>query len=129
MTDWLELELNVALLSAPDGFHVPIDLLFKKPFHINRHFTPYIAVGPALEARLEDTNSLTGGVTAAAQLTVWPRTCSDSRRRAQRGGRRRTHERERDRQDHSHSPLSRRARAVPTLARRRNAPVVMQHHP
>ncbi len=71
VADWLELELNVATLTAPEGLHLPVDLLFKKPFHVSRHVTPYLAVGPALEARFEAARSIAGGVTAATGVYIW----------------------------------------------------------
>lgn len=45
---WLEIELNLRLLAADGGIETPIDLLFKKPFHLNRWFHPFVGIGPAV---------------------------------------------------------------------------------
>lgn len=71
VTGWLELELNVALVSAPGGLAIPIDLLFKKPFHASRHVTPYVGLGPALEVEVLEDTEVFGGVTAATGLYIW----------------------------------------------------------
>lgn len=68
---WLDLELNVGVFSATGGVHVPVDLLFKKAFHVHRRATPYLGAGPTLETRLEDERSLVGGLTASAGVYVW----------------------------------------------------------
>ncbi len=45
---WLEVELGAKLLtSKAGGFHVPVDLLVKKPFHADRA-TVFLGIGPAL---------------------------------------------------------------------------------
>ena len=71
VTGWLELEFNVALVSAPGGLAIPIDVLLKKPFHVNRHVTPYIGLGPAFEIEVLEEPEFFGGVTAATGLYVW----------------------------------------------------------
>lgn len=69
--NWLEIELNVAVLSAPGGVLLPVDLLLKKPFHAGRHVTAYVGLGPALEIEILDGTEVFGGLTGATGLYVW----------------------------------------------------------
>ncbi|MCA9691006.1 MAG: hypothetical protein R3A51_09580 [Nannocystaceae bacterium] len=69
--NWLEIEPNVGILSAPGGVLIPLDLLLKKPFHVHHKVTPYLGVGPAIEFLIAEERGVFGGVTATVGLYVW----------------------------------------------------------
>ena len=68
---WLELEINVGLVDGAAGLQMPIDLLFKKPFHVNRRLTPYLSLGPALEVFPRGDRSPLLGVTGGLGVYLW----------------------------------------------------------
>ncbi len=68
----LEFEIQIALVGGGGMFIMPIDLLLKKPFHVNHRVTPYIGVGPALDAVFTDgEQEVLVGLTSAAGVYVW----------------------------------------------------------
>ncbi|MGB1016197.1 MAG: hypothetical protein ACPG4T_18825 [Nannocystaceae bacterium] len=69
--NWLEIELAAGVLAYPEGALFPIDLLFKKPFHIHHKFTPYIAVGPSLEVILAASREVLPGVGGRVGAYIW----------------------------------------------------------
>ena len=69
---WLEFELSLRVLSAQTGVELPIELLIKKPFHVNHWFHPFLGIGPALvPAFLDEGNSVHGGGAAAVGAHFW----------------------------------------------------------
>lgn len=70
--NWLEFEIQIGLVGGGGMFIMPIDVLLKKPFHVNHRVTPYIGGGPALEALfVNGEQEVVGGLTAAAGVYVW----------------------------------------------------------
>ncbi len=70
--NWLEIELSTRVLSAETGVELPIELLFKKPFHLTHWFHPFIGIGPALvPAFLEEGNSVHGGGASTIGAYFW----------------------------------------------------------
>ena len=45
---WLEIEFGLRMLSGKDGVEIPLDLVFKKPFHLNSWIHPYVGLGPTV---------------------------------------------------------------------------------
>jgi hypothetical protein len=70
IAEWLELELNVGMVSSHEGLRVPIDLLAKKPFHAAKRATLYIGIGPSLELFTDGQPPL-GGVTGGLGSYLW----------------------------------------------------------
>lgn len=70
IAEWLELELNVGMVSAHEGLRVPIDLLAKKPFHVAKRATLYVGIGPSLELFTDGQPPL-GGVTGGLGSYLW----------------------------------------------------------
>ncbi|MCA9658300.1 MAG: hypothetical protein KC486_08145 [Myxococcales bacterium] len=70
IAEWLELELNVGMVSSHEGLRVPIDLLAKKPFHLAKRATLYLGVGPSLELFTDGQPPL-GGVTGGLGSYLW----------------------------------------------------------
>ena len=46
--NWLEIELAIKALATADGALIPIDVLFKIPFHLTNTIHPFIGLGPTL---------------------------------------------------------------------------------
>jgi hypothetical protein len=46
--NWLEIEFGLRMLSGKDGVEIPLDLVFKKPFHLNSWIHPYVGLGPTV---------------------------------------------------------------------------------
>ncbi|MEZ4383643.1 MAG: hypothetical protein R3A79_20090 [Nannocystaceae bacterium] len=70
VAEWLELELNVGMVSSHEGVRVPIDLLLKKPFHAAKRATFYVGVGPSLELFTDGQPPL-GGITGGLGSYLW----------------------------------------------------------
>ncbi|MGF1510322.1 MAG: hypothetical protein ACFB9M_12555 [Myxococcota bacterium] len=67
---WLEVELSVSVVAIESETLLPVDVLFKKPFHFGP-FCPYIALGPTVSIVFEDgTRAFAGGV-AVAGFYLW----------------------------------------------------------
>lgn len=69
--DWLEIELTAGAHAYPKGALLPIDLLFKKPFHTHHRVTPYIAIGPSVEFIFAHTRNVYAGVGGRAGTYLW----------------------------------------------------------
>ncbi len=72
---WLELELsfNALLLTAERGAHLPVDVVFKKPFHVGHRIDPYVGVGAAATFGVGEERFVAPGIVATAGLYVWAR--------------------------------------------------------
>ena len=70
---WLELEYSLNLLVAPDGPHLPIDVVLKKPFHVSHIVDPYIGLGPSLTIGLGEEKFAAPGGIASAGVYLWAR--------------------------------------------------------
>lgn len=87
---WLEIELVVDLIAGSHEIEdsgvklqastvrLPIDLLLKKPFHISKHFHPFVGIGPTLVYEHEtfsggapSAQRWSGGGTAVAGVDIW----------------------------------------------------------
>lgn len=71
---WLEVELNVQGLASEGGAVMPIELLFKKPFHVRPWFHPFIGLGPTFVPAFlpqETQVRLGGGGAAVAGAYFW----------------------------------------------------------
>lgn len=70
--NWLEIELNVLFLTDPHATIVPIELFFKKPWHVHRSVTPYVGAGPTLDILLEERRPFVFfGLSATAGAYFW----------------------------------------------------------
>lgn len=70
--DWLELELNVLVLTDRRATVVPFEFFFKKSWHASRRATPYIGVGPTLDLLFEAGRAHPFfGLSATAGSYVW----------------------------------------------------------
>ena len=71
---WLELELTVPVavsLDESSSILFPIDLHLKKPFHPSAAFSPYVALGPAVDIRVRPEMDLAFGVSMAIGTYWW----------------------------------------------------------
>jgi hypothetical protein len=78
--NWLEIEIGVHVLKAPEKLELPIDVLLKKPFHVNHWFHPYVGLGPTIVPEFVAANEkegkaarteLDGGVAIVAGSYFW----------------------------------------------------------
>jgi hypothetical protein len=70
---WLELELGVSVIPADKGVEVPIDLLFKKPFHLAPWSELMIGIGPEIvRVSTPDTKTTYFGGVGALDFMFWP---------------------------------------------------------
>jgi hypothetical protein len=68
---WLELEFSAAALFGNHHHTVfPMDILFKKPFHVASMLDFFIGVGPALSYHVEEHELFVGAI-ASAGCYVW----------------------------------------------------------
>ena len=72
--NWLEIEASFHYLRAHGANELPIDVLLKKPFHVNSWFHPYVGVGgvvvPVLATDVEPL-VVHGGVAAVGGAYFW----------------------------------------------------------
>ena len=76
--NWLEIEIGVHALHAPGAIELPIDVLLKKPFHVNPWFHPYVGFGPTVVPEfLKDektgvkSTAFDGGIAFVAGSYFW----------------------------------------------------------
>lgn len=72
--NWLEIEASFHYLLAHGKSELPIDVLLKKPFHVNNWFHPYVGLGGvAVPVLATDTEPLAfhGGVAAVGGAYFW----------------------------------------------------------
>lgn len=71
--NWIELELSASVLAVHGGREVPIDLLFKKPFRLNRRLELMIGIGPQIVfvSGTERNGTFVGGE-VALDFMFWP---------------------------------------------------------
>ena len=68
----LSLELAARVLSTSGDVAVPIDLLVKKPFHVNRWFEPFIGLGPTVVPLIKkESTELEVGGAAVVGAYFW----------------------------------------------------------
>jgi hypothetical protein len=67
---WVEVELSVSLVAIESEAVLPVDILFKKPFHFGA-FCPYVALGPTVSIVLEEGTRVFAGGAAVAGFYWW----------------------------------------------------------
>ena len=74
---WLEIEVSAKVMGAPDSVVLPLDLLFKVPFHPHPMIQPFVGAGPALALLFSTSHSgethVHGGVATVAGVYIWIR--------------------------------------------------------
>ncbi len=72
---WLEIEISAPVAVLLEDEHtivaVPIDVHFKKPFHLSPRVTPYVGIGPALDIEVAPELKLFYGGSLAVGTYVW----------------------------------------------------------
>lgn len=72
---WLEVEISVPVAVLLEEEHtvvaIPIDVHFKKPFHLTRRVTPYVGIGPALDVEVAPEVKVFYGGSLAVGGYVW----------------------------------------------------------
>ncbi|MEM7157477.1 MAG: hypothetical protein AAF799_31820 [Myxococcota bacterium] len=70
---WLELELsaNVLITDERRSAHVPLDVLFKKPFHVSHVFDPYVGAGAAFTFGVGEDDFFAVGALGTAGSYLW----------------------------------------------------------
>ena len=72
MPGWFELELSPSVVWVEGGTVVPIDLLLKKPFHLDESFCPYFALGPTLSLAFKEEATEVGvGAAFVVGAYIW----------------------------------------------------------
>lgn len=67
---WLEIEAVLSAAHVEETWLLPIDLLFKKPFHFG-HVQPYIGVGPAMTLNADHLDEPAFGAAFALGAYLW----------------------------------------------------------
>lgn len=72
---WLEIEISAPVAVLLEEEHtivaVPIDVHFKKPFHVSRRLTPYVGIGPALDIEVAPDVKVFYGGSLAVGGYIW----------------------------------------------------------
>lgn len=72
---WLEIEISAPVAVLLEEEHtivaVPIDVHFKKPFHLSPRVTPYVGIGPALDIEVAPEVKVFYGGSLAVGGYVW----------------------------------------------------------
>lgn len=69
--EWLELELSANILWTRTGPHVPLDVVFKKPFHVSHRFDPYVGIGAAVTLGLGEERFVAPGIVGTVGWYTW----------------------------------------------------------
>ena len=70
---WLEVEVGFTALRADDGFELPVDVLFKKPWRFSPQFEFMVGAGPELIHTTGPDHETVWGVSAVLDFMFWPR--------------------------------------------------------
>lgn len=70
--NWLEIEIATHYLNAEGVHEVPIDVLFKKPFHVNDWFHPHVGIGGVAVPIVEEEEAkVEGGLASVVGTYFW----------------------------------------------------------
>ena len=68
---WLELEVSTNALFAEDGVVLPLDIVFKKPFHVSHRFDPFLGLGAVVAFGVGEERFGAPGAIASGGMYVW----------------------------------------------------------
>jgi hypothetical protein len=69
--NWFEIEIAARGLTGGHGVTIPIELLFKIPFHASEVVHPFVGIGPFVSLTRDDTVEATGGGVLVGGTYLW----------------------------------------------------------
>ncbi|MEM6294359.1 MAG: hypothetical protein AAGA54_24000 [Myxococcota bacterium] len=68
---WFELEVSFNTMFTESGPVLPLDIVFKKPFHLSHRFDPFVGLGGIVAFGVGEESFVAPGLIASAGMYVW----------------------------------------------------------